>query len=73
MIFVRFSEITVLLAALNGLGPVTGVFVLVVKETSDTELFGGGVVPAGPVTDAGRLMTEDAVVPVADSSASWRV
>lgn len=63
----------VLLATLNGLGPVASVLLFVIKETANAELFGGGSVPAGPVADARRLVTEDAVFPVARASADGSV
>jgi len=52
------------LAAGNVLRPVTGVSLLVVEQTTDTELLGGGPVPAGPVAGAGGLMAEYSVEPV---------
>lgn len=60
----KASRLTVLLAALHVLGPVTGVGLFVVEQTADTELLGGRAVPAGPVAGAGRLVAEDAVEPV---------
>jgi len=53
------------LAAGNVLRPVTGVSLLVVEQTTDTELLGGGPVPAGPVAGAGGLVAEYSVQPVA--------
>ena len=61
------------LASFNSLGPIASVFLFVVKQTADTELFGSGRVPAGPVTDAGRFVSEDAVLPVARSYTDGRV
>ena len=64
------------LASLDGLGPIASVFLFVVEEAADTELFSGGRVPAGPVTDAGGLVSEDAVLPVArpdtDGCVCWK-
>lgn len=54
-----------LLASTNVLGPVTGMGLLVVQKSSDTELLGGRPVPAGPVAGAGGLVAEDSVQPVA--------
>lgn len=62
-----------LLAAFDVLGPVTSMGLLVVQKTSDTELFGGGSVPAGPVASAGGLMAEDSVEPIAVLSGDGRV
>ena len=56
------------LASLDGLGPIASVFLFVVEQTTDTELFSGSRVPAGPVTDARRLVSEDTVLPVARSN-----
>jgi len=53
------------LTASHVLRPVAGVGLLVVEQSSDTELLGGGPVPAGPVASAGGLVTEDPVEPVA--------
>ena len=53
------------LAASHVLRPVAGVGLLVVKQSSDTELLGGGPVPAGPVASAGGLVAEYSVQPVA--------
>lgn len=53
-----------LLAAADVLRPVTGVGLLVIEQTADTELLSGRAVPAGPVAGAGRLVAEDAVQPV---------
>ena len=53
------------LAASNVLRPVTGVGFLVVEQSSDTELFSGCPVPAGPVASAGGLVPEYSVQPVA--------
>lgn len=47
------------------LRPVTSVRFLVVEKAADTELFRGRSVPAGPVTGAGCLVSENAVQPVA--------
>jgi len=47
------------------LRPVTSVCFLVVQQPSDTELLGGGPVPACPVTGAGRLVPEYSIQPVA--------
>lgn len=62
-----------LLASFNSLWPVTGVFLFVVEESTDTELFNGRSVPASPVADARRLMTEDTVLPVTNSSSLRRI
>jgi len=53
------------LAAGNILRPVTGVSLLVVEQSTDTELLSGGPVPAGPVAGAGGLVAEYSVQPVA--------
>jgi len=53
------------LTASHVLRPVAGVGLLVVEQSSDTELLGGRPVPAGPVASAGGLVTEDPVEPVA--------
>lgn len=47
------------------LRPVTSVRFLVVEKAADTELFRGCSVPTGPVTGARRLMSENAIQPVA--------
>ena len=52
------------LTPIDILGPVTGVGVLIVQQTTDAQLFSGGSIPAGPVPRAGRLVAEDAVQPV---------
>ena len=57
--------ITMFLTASHVLRPVAGVGLLVVEQSSDTELLGGRPVPAGPVASAGGLVTEDPVEPVA--------
>lgn len=62
-----------LLASFDGLGPVASVFLFVVEQTTDTELLSGGGVPAGPVADARRFVSEDTVLPVARSYADGRV
>lgn len=62
-----------LLTAINILGPVTGVSILVVQQTTDAELFSGSAVPAGPVASAGSFVPEDTVQPVAMLRANWRV
>lgn len=54
-----------LLAALDVLGPVARVRVLVVQQSADAQLLGGGAVPARPVPGARRLVAEYAVQPVA--------
>lgn len=61
------------LASLDGFGPVTGVLVFVVEETTNTELFDGGSIPASPVADARGLVAEDTVLPVTDSGALRRI
>lgn len=53
------------LATLDVLGPVARVRFLVVQQSADAQLFGGGAVPASPVTRARSLVTEYAVQPVA--------
>ena len=55
------------LASLDGLGPIASVFLFVVEQTTDTELFSSSRVPAGPVTDARRFVSEDTVLPVTRS------
>ena len=67
------QQLTVLLAVRHELGPVTRVGLLVVEQAADTELLGGGAVPAGPVARAGRLVAEDAVQPVTVLSGDGRV
>jgi len=52
------------LAAGNILRPVAGVSLLVVEQSTNTELLGGGSVPAGPVASAGGLVAEYSVQPV---------
>jgi len=52
------------LAASNILRPVAGVSLLVVEQSTNTELLGGGSVPAGPVAGAGGLVPEYSVQPV---------
>jgi len=61
------------LASFNGFGPIASVFLFVVEQTADAELFDGSSVPAGPVADAGRFVAEDAVLPVARAAADGRV
>lgn len=53
------------LAVVDVFGPVARVRFLVVEEAADAELFGGGAVPARPVTGAGGFVAEDAVQPLA--------
>jgi len=52
------------LAASNILRPVAGVSLLVVEQSTNTELLCGGSVPAGPVASAGGLVPEYSVQPV---------
>lgn len=59
----------VLLTSGNILRPVTGMSLLVVQQTTNTELFGGSSIPAGPVPGTGRLMSKDAIQPVTVLSA----
>ena len=47
------------------LGPVASVSLLVVKQSSDAELFRGGSVPAGPVAGARGFVPENPIQPVA--------
>ena len=54
-----------LLTSSDILGPVASVSVLVVEQSSDAKLFGGGSVPARPVASARGFVTEDSVKPVA--------
>jgi hypothetical protein len=61
----RCRPLTMLLASLHVIRPITGVSVLVVEQTSDAQLFSGSSVPACPVPGARRFVTEDAVQPVA--------
>jgi len=61
------------LAARHILGPVAGMGLLVVKESSNAELLCCCPVPAGPVARAGSLVAEDAIEPVAVLSALWRI
>ena len=56
--------LTMFLASGYILGPVAGVSLLVVEQPTDTELLGGGSVPAGPVASAGGLVPEYSVQPV---------
>ena len=58
------------LASFDGLGPIASVLLFVVEETTDTELFDGCAVPAGPVTDAARFVSENTVLPVTRSVAN---
>ena len=67
------GRLTMFLASLDGFGPVAGVLLLVVEQTADAELFDGRAVPAGPVADARRFVTEDAVLPVARADADGRI
>lgn len=53
-----------LLTTAHVLRPVTSMGVLVVEETTDTELFGGSAVPAGPVPGAGGFVAKDAIEPI---------
>jgi len=62
-----------LLASFNSLWPVTSVLLFVVEESTNTELFNGCSVPASPVTDARRFVTENAVLPVTNSSSLRRI
>lgn len=57
------------LASLDGLRPIASVLLFVVEKTTDTELFNGCAVPAGPVTDAARFVSENTILPVARSVA----
>lgn len=64
----------VLLASSYILRPVTCVCLFIVKESTNTELLGGGSIPASPVAGAGCLVTEDAIEPVTVISADgWVV
>lgn len=54
-----------LLAIVYVFGPVARMGFFVVKKTTDAELFGGGAVPARPVSGAGGFMPEDAIQPLA--------
>jgi len=65
--------LTMFLAARHILGPVAGMGLLVVKESSNAELLCCCPVPAGPVARAGSLVAEDAIEPVAVLSALWRI
>lgn len=58
-------KLTMFLASLDVLGPVAGPRPLVVKQTTNAELLGGGTVPAGPVPRAAGLVSENTVEPVA--------
>lgn len=62
-----------LLASIDVLRPVAGMGPLVVEESTNTQLFGGGSVPAGPVPGAGSLVAENAVQPVAVLGLDGRV
>lgn len=53
------------LAAADVFGPIAGVLLFAVQESSGTELLGGGAVPARPVADARLFVTEDSVLVVA--------
>ena len=62
----RFVDvITMFLAAADVFGPIAGVLLFAVQESSGTELLGGGAVPARPVADARLFVTEDSVLVVA--------
>ena len=56
--------LTVLLASSYILWPVTCMRLLVVQETTDTELLSGCAVPAGPVAGARCLVTKNSIQPV---------
>lgn len=71
-LFLNF-QLTVFLAAVDILGPVAGVGVLIVQQSADAQLFCRSAVPTGPVTRAGRLVAEDAVQPVAMFSSDGTV
>jgi len=58
------------LASFDGLGPIASVFLFVVEQTTDTELFDGRTVPAGPITNAARFVSENTVFPVTRSGAN---
>ena len=61
------------LASLDVLRPVAGPGPLVVEQSTDAELLGGGAVPARPVPRAAGLVAEDAVEPVAVLGGDGRV
>ena len=68
-----FDAERMFLATVDVVGPVAGVGVFVVEETTNAELLRGSSVPAGPVPRAGRLVAEDAVEPVTVLCADWAV
>lgn len=53
------------MASVDILGPITRVSFLVVQQSADAQLFGGGAVPASPVPCARRLVTEYSIQPIA--------
>ena len=65
--------LTMLLTSADILRPIASVSLLVIKQSSDAKLFSGGSVPAGPISGAGSLMTEDTVKPVTMFSAQGRI
>ena len=68
-----FLFLTMFLTSGYVLRPVAGVGFLVVEKSSDTELFRGGAVPAGPVPGARGLVPKDTVQPVAVFSTLGRI
>lgn len=61
------------LASLNIFWPITGSRSLIVKKTTDTELFSGSSIPTSPVPCAGSFMTEDTIEPITMFHSYWRV
>jgi len=59
------TELTVFLTPLHVVRPVTRVGILIVQQSSDTQLLRGRAVPTCPVARARRFMTKDPVQPVA--------
>ena len=61
------------LAAADVFGPIAGVLLFAVEQSSGAELLGGSAVPARPVTDAGLFVAEDAVLVVARAHSDRRI
>lgn len=61
------------LTSIYVLRPVTRVRPLIIEQPTNTKLFCGRAIPAGPVPGAGGLVSEDTVQPVAVLCADGRV
>lgn len=68
-----WKQLTMFLASVYILGPVTGVGAFVVQKSTDAQLFCGGAVPACPISCARSLVSEDAVQPVAVLGSNWGI